>query len=534
VQEKPAPLFDFQEDQPAAPAISDNIPIVSDVTEEDEKTHELGDALPHFEDEKVPEPDVSADSSSPAEPSQLPRRSGRVRWPDQFLAQHYFAAAQVSSFESISSSALSPSSSSQYKNYFSPESSASAFVYELPVIDVDPDCVSPVVCSMKIPFRTPEARRTKPGLIRSLLPSPNTALDLDEPFDATKVFSENEIAAENEKDMPDSRMVAHLEEWHEPISKEIDGLVKIGALEPVAISDIDKSERERVVSSTLGLKRKRDGRRKARLCARGFEVDRFFREQSNSWSPCPRAVTVRLLISLIFTLSLSCFIADVTQAFVHAELFESVFMSPPILSNRLLLPPGWIWRVRRSIYGLRAAGRNWHKLVCSVIESKLGYVRSSFDDCLFHLAGTYSYILVHVDDFLISGTKLQVESAVRLLKQAFPNSINGSFDLKTYLGFSVADMGSYVILNCEPFIKKCLRKFKISGVAKCCERVRTSVTRPQLSTISRTSLHNSIFLHHQLPSLTTSFHLKAFSHFKSFLHGKFSALVFLEASFPVI
>ena len=68
------------------------------------------------------------------------------------------------------------------------------------------------------------------------------------------------------------------------------------------------------------------------------------------------------------------------------------------------LPPG-LWRLLKSIYGLKQASRVWYRLLRKVLES-LRFIRSEFDHALFIFNKTWGSVLVncllaiHVDNGL--------------------------------------------------------------------------------------------------------------------------------------
>ena len=76
------------------------------------------------------------------------------------------------------------------------------------------------------------------------------------------------------------------------------------------------------------------------------------------------------------------------HAFLHGGLNRVVFMRcPPPL-------PSGIWRLLKSIYGLKQASRVWYRLLCKVLES-LGFTCSEFDHTLFIFNRTWGSSLVH-------------------------------------------------------------------------------------------------------------------------------------------
>ena len=94
-------------------------------------------------------------------------------------------------------------------------------------------------------------------------------------------------------------------------------------------------------------------RAKARLVARGFgqrEGIDFF----DTFSPCPSAMSIRLLAALACELDLDYCHFDAEQAFVQSDLGEVVYIRLPPGCGAL---SGKVVRLRRSLYGLNQALR---------------------------------------------------------------------------------------------------------------------------------------------------------------------------------
>ena len=281
-----------------------------------------------------------------------------------------------------------------------------------------------------------------------------------------KQYTQEEVQTEDSKDTPDAKIVGHLPHWQQAAKAEVDRLVSTGALEPVDTADLTDEQKTRIVSSTMALKRKSDGRHKGRLCGRGFEADAFYDDAPPSWSPCPRMSTVRIILTLIFSFTLKSFCADITQAYTQSEMVDTLFISPPAFPILSFLPSNYVWRVRRSLYGFRQAGHNWWKKLQHILSHDLGYKQSTYDPCLYFLPGCMCYVLFYVDDLLIVGTDAQIEAAVQGLQRALPNSVTGSYGIRKYLGFRICEFTSHVIINASDFIRKCLNKFRIIGTSK--------------------------------------------------------------------
>ncbi|TFY73927.1 hypothetical protein EWM64_g10084 [Hericium alpestre] len=66
---------------------------------------------------------------------------------------------------------------------------------------------------------------------------------------------------------------------------------------------------------------------------------------------------------------------DVKTAYLHGELKEEIYLQPPAGFS---MPKGKVWKLIKSVYGLKQAGRVWYLHIKSEFE-KLGYTHIDSD-----------------------------------------------------------------------------------------------------------------------------------------------------------
>ncbi|GJR02418.1 retrotransposon protein, putative, ty1-copia subclass [Tanacetum coccineum] len=117
---------------------------------------------------------------------------------------------------------------------------------------------------------------------------------------------------------------------------------------------------------------------------------------------------------------------DVKTAFLNRYLNEEVYMEQPegFVSQKY---PNRVYNLKRSIYGLKQASRQWNKRFDDEIK-KFGFNQNRDEPCVYVKAsGSYvTFIILYVDDILIMG-----------------NNIPMLQDVKYYLGrcFAMKDLG---------------------------------------------------------------------------------------------
>ncbi|KAJ3494865.1 hypothetical protein NLJ89_g10721 [Agrocybe chaxingu] len=141
---------------------------------------------------------------------------------------------------------------------------------------------------------------------------------------------------------------------------------------------------------------------KARCIAQGFSQVPFV-DYDATFAPVAKAVSIRFVAvySALLGWDLECF--DATRAFLWGDLSRLIFMRCP--DGYIPSIAGAVWRLLKSLYGLKQASLIWYKLLRKVLEA-LGFVRSEFDHALFVFKRVWSntdvhcLLAMHVDDGL--------------------------------------------------------------------------------------------------------------------------------------
>ena len=114
--------------------------------------------------------------------------------------------------------------------------------------------------------------------------------------------------------------------------------------------------------------------------------------------------------------------------------------------------PGPVCLLRRPLYGLKQASRQWNV----ELSSKLlvfGFQQSSFDPCLFlqHAGSSFLALLVYVDDVLLVGThETHILRARRFLHSTF--TIKDLGYAKYFLGIEIARNPHGTYLNQHKYL----------------------------------------------------------------------------------
>ena len=201
---------------------------------------------------------------------------------------------------------------------------------------------------------------------------------------------------------------------------------------------------------------------KARYVAKGYsQVEGI--DYHETFSPTARMETVRSLVQLSCQNDLLLHQMDVKSAYLHAPIEEEIYIR---------IPPGYesenpkqVWKLSKSLYGLKQSGRNWNMTLHEHLKDH-EFIQSKSDPCLFIRKVGESdivYLLVWVDDIIIasSDSSLMDETKTHLSK-AFDMKDLG--ELKHFVGIEFVRINDSISLSQEKYIVKLLQRFKMEDI----------------------------------------------------------------------
>ncbi|CAI5937766.1 unnamed protein product [Closterium sp. NIES-64] len=175
---------------------------------------------------------------------------------------------------------------------------------------------------------------------------------------------------------------------------------------------------------------------KARYVARGFSqrqgVDYF-----QTFSPTSKMTTLRVLLHVAAHRDYELHSLDFSTAFLQGSLHEEIWLRrPPGITGSF--PPGTQWSLRRPVYDLRQAPREWHDTLRTTLAA-LGFAPSTADPSLFLRTDTSLppfYILVYVDDLVFATADTTGLAHVKSELQK-RHTCTDLGELRSYLGLQI-------------------------------------------------------------------------------------------------
>ncbi|BBG94207.1 Ankyrin repeat family protein [Prunus dulcis] len=172
----------------------------------------------------------------------------------------------------------------------------------------------------------------------------------------------------------------------------------------------------------------------------------------DTFSPTAKMITIHCLLAIAAAQNWSLSQLDFNNAFLHGDLYEEIYVSPPPGLQRQ--GENLVCRLNKSLYGLKQASRQWFAkftravLAAWFIQSKKGTL--------------FTALLIYVDDILINGNG---QKAISSLKQFLQSrfKIKDFGDLKYFLGIEVSRSKQGICISQRKYTLDILKDSGILG-----------------------------------------------------------------------
>ena len=199
------------------------------------------------------------------------------------------------------------------------------------------------------------------------------------------------------------------EQWAEAIQNELNALKIKQVYVTIERNKITENSKN-ILDSRWMLKRKidesGDTKYKARLVIRGFK-DKNNYDFRETYSPVSKISLVRSFLSVANKYKFKIKQLDVETAFLYRNLTENIYMElPKGLTKDKELSSNFIWKLKRSLYGLKISPKKWNDKFTESMK-RIFFTTNEIDPCTFikRTAKGIIIVLLYVDDILMASEK---------------------------------------------------------------------------------------------------------------------------------
>ena len=175
-----------------------------------------------------------------------------------------------------------------------------------------------------------------------------------------------------------------------------------------------------------------------------------------------KLTSVRLVFTLAAAHGWSLWQFDIRQAFLQADLDEDLYMRmPPHLTDRDADGHLLVCRLKKSLYGLKQAAREWSDTLTSTLL-RFGFRRSIIDTCVYRYDGDGGHVLillVYVDDLVLAYSHDAARDAfAAFLSAALPVDDRGPLEWVLRMHVTRPSPGT-IIVSQEQYADRVLQKY---------------------------------------------------------------------------
>ena len=215
---------------------------------------------------------------------------------------------------------------------------------------------------------------------------------------------------------------------------------------------------------------------KARYVAKGYKQIQGT-DYLETFSPTAKMESVRILMQLSTQYDLILYQMNIKSAYLHAPIEHEIYINQPPGYEKTHNNKQLVWKLNKSIYGLKQSGRNWKNVLSDFLRD-IKFVQSNADACIFIKRNNteIAIVLVWVDDIIIAANsnKLIIKIKKKLSKRFKMKDLG---PLNLFLGIQLNSGSNCITMNQSDYLQNVLQKL---GFDECkprstpCEQVPNS------------------------------------------------------------
>lgn len=196
--------------------------------------------------------------------------------------------------------------------------------------------------------------------------------------------------------------------------------------------------------------KREEGKRicKARLVARGFEEKN--KEMKTDAPTCSPEI-LKLCLSVMMMKNWECQTIDIKTAYLQGDVIDrDLYIRPPVETGSK-----GIWKLKKTIYGLKDAAKAWYEKVKKIVE-ELGGTKSILDNIVFFWKNKKNELIgimcAHVDDFCFGGSEEFQKKVIGGLLGKLKIGAREKRDFK-YIGVNVRQESEEIWMEQKSYVK---------------------------------------------------------------------------------
>jgi hypothetical protein len=285
------------------------------------------------------------------------------------------------------------------------------------------------------------------------------------------------LTVDDERDPPSVRHAQRSKYWNEWMAAMHEELEALKAKEVYEeVTTLPPGRKAIQCKWVLRIKRDKDGRIsrfKGRLVAKGF-TQIFGQDFTFTFAPVARWESIRAVLCIATINDFELRHIDVKNAYLNAPLEEEIYLVAPEGSGAKY------WHLRKGLYGLRQAGRQWY-LHLNDTYASLGFTRCQSDWSVYVRKSPSALTIsaTSVDDLLIaSDSKTESDLVTSQIKEKF--AITDSGDTQWLLGCRIRRWRDrkLLMIDQEQYTTQILCDFQMEN----CNSVKTPCPSLRLTT----------------------------------------------------
>ena len=214
---------------------------------------------------------------------------------------------------------------------------------------------------------------------------------------------------------------------------------------------------------------------KARFVAKGYSQEKGV-DYNETFAPTANLSSIRSLMQIAAQHDLILHQMDVKTAYLNAPIDCEIYMEQPegfeISSEN---GEKLVYRLNKSLYGLKQSGRNWNSMLHSYLLEN-GYVQNPTEHCMYikQIGTKIIILLIWVDDIIIAASNDKLlNEAKTMLQTKF--SMKDLGKLSHFLGIDFTQGQGFVTMSQKTYLIKVLERFQMTDC-----KPRSTPSEPKL------------------------------------------------------